>query len=31
MGHNDLVVLAGHDYAAAIANWLRSLPPVPGV
>jgi fermentation-respiration switch protein FrsA (DUF1100 family) len=31
MGHNDLVVLAGRDYAAAIADWLRSLPPVPGL
>ena len=31
MGHNDLVVLAGPDYAAAIADWVRGLPPVPGV
>jgi fermentation-respiration switch protein FrsA (DUF1100 family) len=31
MGHNDLVVLAGSEYAAAIADWVRSLPPVPGV
>jgi fermentation-respiration switch protein FrsA (DUF1100 family) len=30
-GHNDLVVLAGPEYAAAIADWVRGLPPVPGV
>lgn len=30
-GHNDLVVLAGPEYAAAIADWVRGLPPVPGL
>ena len=30
-GHNDLVVLAGPEYAAAIADWVRGLPPLPGV